>query len=179
MCILMKQQFWTIAWLAGLFCLFSAPLSAQDEAASEQQTEETSTEEATPKKDKKRQAALAGWVKRELVMAKKVAAMVKKAAKKTSEAEKMAEKLEKMAEPYMDLYGPGAKADATVTDRNLTKDEIVEAQKPFAKQRAIVLKSLEKYLDDFEDSTKGGYGHSDVPEEFVPAVKVFINMMTD
>ena len=175
----MKQKLWTIAWLAGLFCLFSAPLSAQDDAAAEPKTEETSTDEASPKKDKKRQAALAGWVKNELVVAKKAAAMVKKVAKKPSEAEKTAEKLEKMAEPFMDLYGPGAKANATVTKNNLTKDEIVEAQKPFAKQRAIVLKSLEKYLDDFEDSSKGGYGYSDEPEEFVPAVKVFINMMTD
>lgn len=103
--------------------------------------------------------------------------MVKKAAKKPAEAEKMAKKLEKMAEPYLVLYGPGAKADATVTERKLTVDEITEAQKPFAKQRAIVLKNLEKYMDDYADAAERSYDKA--PEEFVPAVQVFIKMMTD
>lgn len=163
--------------MLGLFCLVSAPVMAQDEATEEKTEETAAAEEETPKVDKKRQSALAGWVKKELVVAKKAAAMVKKAAKKPAEAEKMAKKLEKMAEPYLVLYGPGAKADATVTERNLTVDEITEAQKPYGKQRAIVLKSLEKYMDDYADATERSY--DEPPKEFVPAVQVIIEMMKD
>lgn len=161
--------------MLGLFCLVSAPVMAQDEATEEKTEETAAAEEETPKVDKKRQSALAGWVKKELVVAKKAAAMVKKAAKKPGDAEKLAKKLEKMAEPYLVLYGPGAKADATVTERNLTRDEITEAQKPYGKQRAIVLKSLEKHMDDYTDATERSYDKA--PEEFAPAVQVFIKMM--
>lgn len=174
---LMKLRTLFAAWMLGLFCLVSAPVTAQDEATEEKTEETAAAEEETPKVDKKRQSALAGWVKKELVVAKKAAAMVKKAAKKPAEAEKMAKKLEKMAEPYLDLYGPAAKADATVTERKLTVDEITEAQKPFGKQRAIVLKNLEKYMDDYADAAERSY--DEAPEEFVPAVQVFIKMMTD
>lgn len=174
----MKLKTLIIAWMLGLFCLVSAPVMAQDEAT-EEKTEETAAaaEEETPKVDKKRKAALAGWVKKELVVAKKAAGMVKKLAKKPGEAEKTAKKLEKMAEPYLVLYGPGAKADATVTEHKLTVDEITEAQKPYGKQRAIVLKNLEKYWDDYEDASKRTY--EEAPEELEPAVKVFIKMVTD
>ena len=171
----MKLKTLIAAWMLGLFCLVSAPVFAQDEATEEKTEETASAEEETPKVDKKRQAALAGWVKKELVVAKKAAGMLKKAAKKPSDAEKIAEKLEKLAEPYEDLYGAGAKSDATVTDRKLTVDEITEAQKPYSKQRAIVLKNLEKYWDDYEDASKNSFDEK--PEEFEPAVQVFIKMM--
>lgn len=165
-----------ITWMVGVFCLGSLPMMAQDEAA-ESPAAEVSTEEAAPKVDKKRKAALAGWVKKELVVAKNAAQQVKKAAKKPGDAEKIAKKLEKMAEPYKVLYGSVAKADATVTDRELTLEEIREAQKPFAKQRAIVSKNLEKYMDDYEDATKRSY--NEAPEEFAPAVQIFMKMMED
>lgn len=174
----MKLKTLIAAWMLGLFCLVSsAPVMAQDEAAEEKTEETAAAEEETPKMDKKRQAALAGWVKKELVVAKKAAGMVKKIAKKPGDAEKVAEKLEKLAKPYLDLYGPAAKADATVTERNLTVDEITEAQKPYGKQRAIVLKNLEKYWDDYEDASKRSF--DEAPEELAPAVQVFIKMMTN
>lgn len=173
----MKHKSYIMAWMLGIFCVVSTPIMAQDEAPAEKTEETAPAEEETPKVDKKRQAALAGWVKKELVVAKKAAAMVKKAAKKPAEAEKMAKKLEKMAEPYLDLYGPGAKPKATVTERNLTREEIKEAQKPFAKQRAIVSKNLEKYMEDYEDASKRSF--DEAPEEFGPAVNVFIKMMED
>lgn len=173
----MKLKTLFAAWMLGLFCLVSAPVMAQDEATEEKTEEVAAAEEETPKVDKKRQAALAGWVKKELVVAKKASAMVKKLTKKPGDAEKVAEKLEKLAKPYLDLYGPAAKADATVTERNLTMDEITEAQKPYGKQRAIVLKNLEKYWDDYEDASKRSF--NEAPEELAPAVQVFIKMMTD
>lgn len=174
----MKLKLYIAAWMVGLFCMLSMPIMAQDAAPEEQTEETTPAEEETPKVDKKRISALAGWVKRELVIAKKAAGMIKKAAKKPGDAEKIAEKLEKMAEPYMVLYGPGAKADATVTERNLTMDEIREAQKPYAKQRAIVSKNLEKYMDEYEDNSKRSM-YYEAPKEFGPAAQVFIKMMED